>query len=281
MVWTSLMATPEPTLMKTWVKKIVPSPMLELARDVAARSKLRRRPRLAYYAGTQPSVLQCMIAYNRFGGYCVPRSSSHRPAAQSILSGEVWEPETIQILTCTRPDGDLVHAGTYFGDFLPALAASRSPGRKVWAFEPNPENHRCAALTKQINDLVNVELTHAGLGERRGTLALVTSDENGRALGGGSRFAPVTSDRYETKTVDVVTIDESVPPDRDVAAIHLDVEGFERQALTGAMSTIRRCKPSLVLETLPEESWLAEHLRPLGYRVTANANANTILTAER
>ena len=267
--------------MKALVKKIVPKPIVALARDVVARSKIRRRPKQPFYAGDRRSVLQCVVAYNRFGGYCVPLSSSHRPAAQSILAGDVWEPETIALLCGMRADGDIVHAGTYFGDFLPALAASRGAGKKVWAFEPNPENFRCAFATKHINDLTNVELANAGLGDRRGTLALVTSDRNGKALGGGSRFIAEGTELYETKTVDVVTVDESVPSEREVAAIHFDVEGFERQALTGSMQTILRCKPSLVLETLPDESWLIEHLYPLKYRISARANANVILTADR
>jgi hypothetical protein len=33
--------------------------------------------------------------------------------------------------------------------------------------------------------------------------------------------------------------------------IHLDVEGYERAALEGARKTIARCRPLLVLETLP------------------------------
>jgi hypothetical protein len=89
--------------------------------------------------------IEYTLASNFYGSYCVPLSSAHRPAAKKILGGEVWEPETIQFLTSIR--GDIVHAGTYFGDFLPALSASRVPGEKIFAFEPSRENFQCAQMT--------------------------------------------------------------------------------------------------------------------------------------
>jgi hypothetical protein len=60
--------------------------------------------------------------------------------------------------------GDIVHAGPYFGEFLPALA---DVADNVWAFEPKEENYRCAVITQMINQLHNVELHNAALGESR------------------------------------------------------------------------------------------------------------------
>jgi hypothetical protein len=77
------------------------------------------------------SVLQCYIAYNQYGGYCVPQSSHHRPAAQRILSGTLWEPKTIAFMMTYCGTGDIVHAGTYFGDIVPALSQACAPGAKV------------------------------------------------------------------------------------------------------------------------------------------------------
>ncbi|CAH9018420.1 hypothetical protein [Candidatus Nitrosacidococcus sp. I8] len=44
------------------------------------------------------STLKCTIAYNQYGGYCIPQSSSYRAEAQSILLGKVYEPKTIEYL---------------------------------------------------------------------------------------------------------------------------------------------------------------------------------------
>lgn len=69
--------------------------------------------------------------------------------------------------------------------------------------------------------------------------------------------------------MDIVTLDEIIPRERMVSNIQLDVEGFEKQALTGALMTVNRCKPIIVLEQLPEESWFSKNIISLGYQIVA------------
>ncbi len=202
-----------------------------------------------------PGALDCVVAHNQFGAYCVPRSAHHRPAAQAVLQAEVWERETLDFLTGIP--GNLLHAGTFFGDFLPALARSRSDAH-VWAFEPNQENFRCAQVTVALNDLRNVLLAHGALDASAGEGRLRTTDGDGRALGGKSHLAG------DGEPVPLIAIDD-VLDTAPVAAIQLDVEGNEQAALEGAIKTIREQRPILVLETPPEE-WIARELEPLGYR---------------
>ena len=224
--------------------------------------------------------LKCCIASNRYGTYCVPQSSAHRPAAQAILKENVWEPHTIELVCAKCADGDIIHAGTYFGDFLPAFSRALRGGRRVWAFEPNPENHLCADVTMRINNLANVVLTNAALGEDSGKLSMAVSDGSGRALGGASRVVK-TEDIRSKISIDVVSLDEAVPPDRNISVIQLDVEGFELQALKGAIGTIRRCKPHLILETLPSDGWIAENLYGLGYALSGHVHVNAVLSPQK
>lgn len=285
-------------LMKRLIKAMLPRPLLPVARRAYARFawiqwrirtwlNTRTGPRLTRMpAEGAPydcsDVLQCCIAYNRYGGYCVPLASSHRPAVQSILWGNVHEPNTIEFLISSCRDGDIVHAGTYFGDFLPALSRSCAPGAKIWAFEPHPEHYRCARITSSINELRNVELMNAGLGEGRSSQVMVTTDASGLSLGGGSQIVPRgdAGASGATLPVQVVAIDDIVPPDRKVSIIQLDVELYERQALCGALKTIQRCLPIILVETLPEEKWLSENLWPLGYRVFREVDGNAVLTRD-
>jgi hypothetical protein len=122
--------------MKKMLKKILPDSVINIAVEIKERYFSRRRPKLIVFKGKDESVLQCCIAYNKFGGYCVPLSSCYRPAAQRILSGKVYEPETIAFLTSHCGKGDVIHGGTFFGDFIPALSRALAPGYKLWAFEP-------------------------------------------------------------------------------------------------------------------------------------------------
>jgi FkbM family methyltransferase len=255
-----------------------------LARKVYIHVLSRKRPRFRSMPSPDDSlsVLNCCIAYNRYGGYCVPLSSRHRPAAQRVLSGATYEPATIEFLAARCGDGDIVHAGTYFGDFLPALSRACAPGARVWAFEPNPESYRCALITLQVNGLRNVELNHAGLGERPGPYAMKTRGSGGQALGGASHIVgPVTKNPPAgTETIQIVTLDEVVPKDRKVSIVQLDVEGYEQQALCGALKTLERCRPVLVLERLPEGDWLAANVLRLGYRKSHEIQGNTVLTRD-
>jgi FkbM family methyltransferase len=232
------------------------------------------------------AALKCVVSYNRYGGYCVPKSSRRRPAARAILSGKVWEPQTIDFIITNCSNGDVVHAGTFFGDFLPALSKGVATSSTVWAFEPNPENYRCARITLKINDLDNVVLTNAGLGARREVLFLQTRDENGRALGGTSRIiAKGSKEATHGEAIQILTIDETVGSDRIVSIIQLDVEGHEKEALSGALKTIERCLPILILEVMPnstllDSEWFAENILRLGYRRIKNLHSNAVLIAD-
>jgi FkbM family methyltransferase len=214
----------------------------------------------------------------------VPRSSRRRPAAQAILQARVYERETIELARSVDPDSDVVHAGTFFGDFLPALARSRRNGAIVWAFEPNSESYRCARITTMLNDLQNVVLTHAALGASVGTALLATSNRAGIAFGGGSHLIDdpsVVKEGVGHEEVKLMSIDEVIESDRRVGMLQLDVEGHEQHALAGAMRTIQRCRPMIVLEALPEDSWLAEHLAPLGYKVSGLVNGNKVISCQQ
>jgi FkbM family methyltransferase len=242
--------------------------------------KMIHKPLAPSYLGDNKLVLQCYVSYNKYGGYCVPKSSHYRPAPQKILSGDIWEPDTIEFMIKHAGHGDIVHAGTYFGDFIPALSQACVNGAKLWAFEPNPENYRCALITIAINNLENVNIKNAGLGEQHSSIPMRVSDESGRALGGASRLMANfdKSNQEQYVEVDILKLDDVLPSERQISIIQLDVEGFEQAALTGAMETIKRCKPILILENLPKRVWLAENILSLGYQIAGKLHDNTFLT---
>ncbi len=225
----------------------------------------------------------CVLAHNLHGVYCVPRALALRrpalPVLHAILASDVWEPDTLELLCSAEREGDVVHAGAFVGDFLPALARSRAPGALVWAFEPNHETCQCAQVTVELNGLDNVVLGHAGLAAAHGTALLAVSDRAGEPLGGGSRVVidPARARWVSTEEVALTSIDEAVGPDRRVAAMHLTVQGHEREALSGAMRTIERSLPLIVLARLPEADWIAANLTPLGYRPAGTVDSSSIL----
>ena len=273
-------------MIKAMVKQILPAKTYERLRgyygQVRHLRRLLRHLRIASKLAAFPeSVPNCRIAYNEYGAYCIPSSSIHRLAARTILAGKVYEPETISLIRSTAPDQDIVHAGTYFGDFLPGIANSRISGAKVYAFEPNPENHKCAQITCLINSLANVELFGLGLGDVQGPAQMITHDQDGKARGGSSTIlqSPAAEEKL-TETVQIVRIDDVIPGDRKVGVIQLDVEGYEKPALLGAFQTIKRCLPLIIVETLPDKPWMVQHLEPLGYSVIDKVHNNYVLSCQ-
>lgn len=217
-------------------------------------------------------TLQCKIVYNEYGGYCIPDFYlPHCNAARDITAGKVYEKVTIDFIKANCGQGDVVHAGAYVGDFLPGISDSLTSGAKLWAFEPNPLNHLCATVTKLINRLDNVVLFKAGVGQFFGITSMKTIDEKNNPLCG---MGEINNDGNET--IEMVTIDDIVPDDRNVTVLHLDVEHYERQALEGAFEIIHRCWPVIILETLPALKWLSENVLKLGYRTSGKVGRNTV-----
>lgn len=249
----------------------------ELYRRVSDRTpKIRHAP--GDTAGCH--ALRCAVAYNKYGGYCVPEASFHRPAARAVLSGEVYEPETVAYMAASCGNRDIVHAGTFFGDFLPALSGAIGPDALIWAFEPNPENFRCAKITLELNALGNVQLTHAGLGACREQMFVQTADTSGRSLGGASRIVKEEG-AEKREPVEIVAIDDVIAAERDIGILQLDVEGYEKEVLTGALATIRRCLPILIIEVLPgsnliQSEWFSENILRLGYRHVSEMHGNSV-----
>lgn len=231
-------------------------------------------------AEQREDVLEAVIAYNKYGAYCVPLSSQHRTLCQKILKGDVFEPDTIEYIMENSGEGDIVHAGTFFGDFLPALSRAVGEGKHVWAFEPNTENYRCAQVTMALNGISNVHLIKAGLGSVASSAEVLVEDKKGQGLGGCSRIVASAKDGNVTETINVVTLDEVIPHDRDVSILQLDVEGYEEEALKGAMELIQRCRPILILEDdhgVTKTGWFRENILGLGYSIGSNLHYNKIV----
>jgi FkbM family methyltransferase len=225
--------------------------------------------------------LSCTIAYNEFGTYCVPLSAQKRPAAQKVLQGMVYEPQTISFIQSQHQGKDIIHAGTFFGDFLPALSQSCTETQKIWAFEPNPESYSCAEITIKLNRINNVNITHAGLGAEEKKGSFRTHNEEGVALGGGSHFSFEQNLHEEGLSIPITTIDSRIPTERDIGIIQLDVEGFEVTALQGATKTIARCHPILILEQFPstditKNEWFKTYILNNGYTLHTKVHENLV-----
>jgi len=215
-----------------------------------------------------------IICENKYGKYCLPAVSGDNIAPELHRRGKQHEPATVRFIMDNSSGGDVVHAGAYFGDFLPALSSGVDEGRKVIAFEPCLEHYKCAKKTLELNNIKNVELHNAALGQCSGEARLRTQIK-GVHEGGRSKIA---DDGDEV--VKVVAIDDIIGSTR-VSVIHLDVEHYEKQALMGAIETIKKYLPLFIVEDIGKHplnidggAWLSEQFSPMGYRPYAATNHN-------
>lgn len=250
-----------------------------LWRRLLERDFIRRRPK-----NIRPceglNIGAYAIAYNDYGGYCVPLESVHRPASRYIMAGKVWEDKTLECMRSVIRKGDVVHAGASFGDFFPFLSRTAAPGAHIWAFEPNLQNYKAALLTLAVNEIGNITLTHAGLGAGEKTASLITANDRGLALGGASYIDADPTPDASAEDIRVITLDSFIPNDRHVDLIQLDIERYEEQALTGALGIIKRSRPVIIVETKPSDEWIREYLRPLNYEFTGRVDENYVYRVE-
>jgi FkbM family methyltransferase len=177
-----------------------------------------------------------MIAKNKYGYYSIPEEVAYTYTAQTIIEGKVHEDTTIEYLQSIN--GNIIHAGSGFGDFLPALKHYD----KVFTFEPNELMYKSTLETISLNKLTNIELFPFGLGDKNQMSNLRHIDNNGLEMGPRSEIDKTGSE------IKMVKLDSIIPKDCKISLIHLDLEGYEFEALNGAKEIIERDKPQIVLE---------------------------------
>jgi FkbM family methyltransferase len=185
---------------------------------------------------------------------------------------------------------DLANAVVYdIGGFEGVLTLFFSRhARHVVTYEPNPPSFQRLAENLRLNNIRNVELRNAGVGEARQSLTLVCDL---LMRGGASVDQAVTtqisgtSNRIYAATIEVVPLDEDIrehglpPPD----FVKIDIEGMELPALRGMQRTLSRYMPSLYLEmhgaTIADKeervTRIVEFLNGLGYHNIRHVESDT------
>ena len=233
-------------------------------REGKGKNKGKLRSKRLYAKSRQKNVMGIETAVVRFDDavYFVPGYAVHKPVAGRILRKKYVSPPlhaVVERVMGWRP-GSILHAGTFFGDMLPSF--SRKTPSLVYAFEPVLENYLLARHVIERNELDNVLLFHAGLAERT-RLGRVETMRSPHRHRGGASFVVSDPERptHATQRISLIPIDHLAID--DLSILQLDVEGFERRVLEGALETIARNEPVIVLEDNRDDC--EELLSSLGY----------------
>ena len=136
---------------------------------------------------------------------------------------------------------DVIDGGAYIGDS--ALVFNDYLPKKVYAFEPSPVSFRSLLEVIRLNRCEDrIAAVQTALGKQSGVFPFYTKLEPD--AGAGLRFRE-TKEKIE---VPCTTIDDFVRKnDLQPGLIKLDTEGGEFDALLGAVETLKKFKPILLL----------------------------------
>ena len=164
----------------------------------------------------------------------------------------------------------IIHAGANVGVYTLKFAEKFDT---VYAFEPDNINFKCLALnTISAN---NILLYQGVLGCFNKTVNIENNEKTNCGTG-----SVATTGNLPQFTIDSLHLDS-------VDCIHLDVEGYEMFALMGALNTIQRCSPTIVLEWLDHgnkfgiaQQTIMNFLASLGYNKIKKVASDMIFKNE-
>jgi FkbM family methyltransferase len=153
--------------------------------------------------------------------------------------------------------------GAHFGYYAFWFARLVGPRGQVAAFEPNPASYDKLLRHHRLNRLPQLHIFPCACGEDDATGNLIGE-------GTGAHFAylgeplPPSTQPVAVRRLDSLAGEHGL---RDPQWIKMDVEGSAGPALQGALHTLRRSRPSLLIAThSPQEiSHIHSLLRPLEY----------------
>jgi FkbM family methyltransferase len=175
-----------------------------------------------------------------------------------ILRTGIWEPELWSSISATLPEGGVfLDVGAHIGYF--SVKAARKVGKtgRVVAFEPNPETLNLLRDNVSANRAENVMVEPIACTDREQMLTLFAAAffNTGRASLGRqnadfSRDGPPKEYTVRGRPIDDVVRELNLTR---VDVIKIDVEGAEVFVVKGAMNTLKRFHPKLIVEVIPAQ----------------------------
>lgn len=175
----------------------------------------------------------------------------------------------------------VIDAGANIGVVTIEVAKQFGPElvKRVVAFEAQERIYYALAGNIALNNLYNVEAVFSAVGDSSGKLLVPVPDYNKPASYGSLELKfsdnvedigqPISYNERNMKLVPLVRIDDYDLSRLDF--IKLDVEGMELDALRGAETTLRRCRPIMLIEWLKVGfDPLVEYLSTIGYDTAAS-----------
>jgi FkbM family methyltransferase len=170
-----------------------------------------------------------------------------------LRTGE-WQPEVWDSVVAALPKGAVfLDVGAHIGTFTLKGARQVGSAGMVVAFEPNPDTATLLRDNIVANHLENVNVQEIACTDKDQQLTLYAAPINNTGASSLSKSNAAYGDAprpFEVRGRPIDDVVRELKLDR-VDAIKIDVEGAELQVLQGAVETLKRFHPKIVLEIVP------------------------------
>jgi len=186
-----------------------------------------------------------------------------------IKQGNGFEPQSLLAWSQIANHGTVIDIGAYTGLF--SIAAVMLGAVSVLAIEPLPNNLDLLYANMRANG-VEFEVIVGAASDHVGEAVLNYNPKVNYTTGGS--LNPM-KEWYSKLPTDVITIDSLNL--EHVSAIKIDVEGHEDKVIAGAMHTILRDKPKILVEVLTPEARARVEALLSGYIVAEVLDRRNVL----
>jgi len=188
------------------------------------------------------------------------------------FSGTFEEPEEKIIESVLKPGMTALDIGANFGYHTFRMAHLVSPGGTVYAFEPTSWAFEKLIKNAELNaSLNNIRFFKIGLGD-------TNIDNTSISFQSSYRLDAQRSDSIER--ISIAKLDSVVETHeiRQIDFVKMDVDGYEFKVISGALQSLKRFQPSVLLEISPaamitngdDPEDLIAMLISIGYRFESN-----------
>ena len=196
---------------------------------------------------TGRSVLRETLAHaarsNRFTAPLLRRVRSVQLIREGPGSEYFW------LVKLAVPGTRALDVGANVGQTSSVLAKRIGVDGEVLALEPNPRCFRELRLGSRTPMISLQVAAGSTFGKAIISVPIGPQGERQEQLGTLLDRGPVSGKEYETFTVEVIPLDSLLAwTQLPTSIIKIDVEGYELQVIEGAIETLTRFRPSLVVE---------------------------------
>ena len=160
---------------------------------------------------------------------------------QGIVAGDKWERHSFDLLAeHIVPGSVVIEVGAHIGTHTVRMGQLAGPWGRVYAFEPQRKIYRELHHNLALNGVTNVVALRMAIGSGETRIIEMNpaspGNEGGTGVGAGG-------DAAELRSLDSFGFER-------LSLLKIDVETYENEVLDGALDTIRRNRPVMLIEIM-------------------------------